>query len=116
MDKNEIEKAIPYQLADTVEYVNGSVIIKSILSKKTGMVTISSFDTGESMLSKSSPFDSLIHIIDGEAEITINQKMNILQTGQAIIVPAHAQNRIRANIRFKMLSTVIKSGYDDINL
>lgn len=116
MENNEFEKSITHQLADAVGYVHGSVIIKSILSKKTGMVTISSFDTGEAMLSKSSPFDSLIQIIDGEAEITIDEKLNIVETGQAIIVPAHAQNRIRANTRFKMLSTVIKSGYDDVSL
>ncbi|MBL6684448.1 MAG: cupin domain-containing protein [Flavobacteriaceae bacterium] len=116
MKNNEFEKSITHQLVDTVDYVQGSVIIKSILNKKTGMVTISSFDTGEAMLSKSSPFDSLIQIIDGEAEITIDEKSNMVEAGQAIIIPAHAQNRIKANKRFKMLSTVVKSGYEDVNL
>ena len=61
---------------------------------------------------KTSPFDTFIQVIDGKAEIIIYAKSNMLNTGQAIIIPAHAQNTIKANARFKMISTVIKSGYE----
>lgn len=112
----EFEKSIVYRLVDTVEYVPGSVVIKSILTKQTGTVTVSSFDTGEGMLSKSSPFDNLIQILDGVAEIIIDEESNTVETGQIIMIPAHAKNRIKANSRFKMMSTIIKSGYEDVSL
>jgi len=112
----EFEKSIAYRLVDTVEYVAGSVVIKSILTKQTGTVTVSSFDTGVGMLTKTSPFDNLIQILDGVAEIIIEEESNTVQTGQVIVIPAHAKNRIKANSRFKMLSTIIKSGFEDINL
>lgn len=116
MENNVFEKSKIYQLADSVDYVPGSVVIKSIISKKTGTVTISSLDAGEVMSAKLSPFDRLTHIIDGEAEIIIDEKSNMVEKGQAIIIPAHTRNRIKANTRFKMLSTIIKSGYEDVSL
>lgn len=112
----EFEKSIARRLVDTVDYVPRAVVIKSILTKQTGTVTVSSFDTGEGMLTKSSPFDNLIQILDGVAEIIIEEESNTVETGQVIIIPAHAKNRIKANSRFKMLSTIIKSGYEDISL
>ncbi len=116
MKNRELEKSTNYRLADTIDYMPGSVVMKVILKKITGIVAISSFDRGEALLSKISPFDNLIQIIDGEAEIVINEESNIIETGQAIIIPAHARNLIRANKRFKMLSTVIKSGYENISI
>ncbi len=116
MENTELAPSKPHQLVDVVDYALGSVVIKSILRKKTGTVTVSSFDTGEALLAKSSPFDNLIQIIDGEAEIIIDEESNTVETGQVIVIPAHAKNRIKANTRFKMLSTVVKSGYEDISL
>lgn len=66
------------------------------------------------MAVKISPFDTFIQIIEGKAEIIIDDKTTILKTGEAIIIPAHSKNTIIANERFKMLSTVIKSGYEDL--
>ncbi len=116
MKNHELEKSTNHKLADTIDYVPGSVVMKAILKKKTGIVVISSFDSGEALPSKISPFDNLIQIIDGEAEIIINEESNIIETGQVIIIPAHARNIVRANKRFKMLSTIIKSGYEDISI
>ncbi|WP_282080449.1 cupin domain-containing protein [Aquimarina algiphila] len=116
MKNSELEKSCTHELADTVDYIPGSVVMKAILKKKTGTVTISSFDMGEALPSKISPFDNLIQIIDGEAEIIINEKSSTIETGQAIIIPAHARNIVKANKRFKMLSTIIKSGYEDISI
>lgn len=65
------------------------------------------------MTLKTSPFDTFIQVIDGKAEIIIDNKSNILETGQSIIVPAHSHNTIKANVRFKMISTIIKSGYEE---
>ncbi|MFD2561216.1 cupin domain-containing protein [Aquimarina rubra] len=116
MKNHELEKSTNHRLADTIDYMPGSVVMKAILKKRTGIVAISSFDRGEALPSKTSPFDNLIQIIDGEAEIVINEESNIIETGQAIIIPAHASNIIRANKRFKMLSTVIMSGYENISI
>ncbi len=71
-----------------------------------------SFDTGEGLTEKTSPFDTFAQIIDGKAEIVINGKSNHLETGQSIVIPAHAPNFVTPNGRFKMILTVIKSGYE----
>ena len=116
MTDSEFEKSTVYRLADAVEYVSGSVVIKSILTKQTGTVTVSSFDSGKEMSSKSSPFDSLIQILDGVAEITVDEESTMVEAGGIIIIPAHAESQIKAISRFKMMTTIIKSGYEDIRL
>jgi quercetin dioxygenase-like cupin family protein len=72
-----------------------------------------SFNTGEELAEKSSPFDTFAQVIDGSAEITINKKIHLLQLGEGIIIPAHTLNCIKENQRFKMLLTTIKSGYEE---
>ena len=71
-----------------------------------------SFDSGEGLSEKKSPFDTFVQIIEGKADIVIDKISNILQTGQGIIIPAHSSNLIKPNGRFKMISTIIKSGYE----
>jgi quercetin dioxygenase-like cupin family protein len=82
------------------------------LNKTTGSISVSSFDTGEGLAEKIIPFDTFVQIIDGKAEIVINGISSFLNTGQSIIIPAHAKNIVKANERFKMISTIIKSGYE----
>src|ERR1051326_7040252 len=107
----EVKKSLCFIIVKLIEYAPNSVVIKTILRKTTGNVSAVSFDIGETLAEKTSPFDTFIQIIDGKAEILIDNKSHSLETGQAIIVPAHARNTIKANERFKMLSTIIKSGY-----
>jgi len=109
-----MEKSKSYILIEIVEYVPNSVVTKTIIRKTTGNVCVVAIDTGEVIAAKISPFDTFILIIEGNAEIVINEKRNFLETGQAIIVPAHSTNMVKANNRFKMISTVIKSGYEEI--
>ncbi|PZX54058.1 cupin domain-containing protein [Algoriphagus chordae] len=116
MDNTDFEKSITHDLVNSVEYLSRSVVTRSILRQNTGTVSISSFDMGETQQTKYSPYDHLIQIIDGEAFISIDEKSNTVETGQAIIIPAHVKHWIRANKRFKMLSTIIKSGYEDISI
>lgn len=114
-EKNqEVEKSKVFIIVEIIEYVSNSVVIKTILKKTTGNVSAISFDSGEGFAEKTSPFDTFIQVIEGKAEITINSSPHYLSTGQSIIVPAHARNMIKANERFKMISTVIKSGYEDV--
>ncbi|RRO17214.1 cupin domain-containing protein [Flavobacteriaceae bacterium 14752] len=103
-------------ILEIIEYIPNSVVIKTIIKKTTGNVTVSSFDSGEALTEKTSPFDTFIQVIDGKAEIVINGQSHILNTGESIIIPAHSSNIIKANTRFKIISTVIKSGYDEVSI
>lgn len=99
-------------MVEIIEYVPNAILSKTIVKKLTGSIVVSSLDTGEGFSEKISPFDTFIQIIDGKAEIVIDGASTILETGDGIIVPAHHSNSIKANQRFKMISTVIKSGYE----
>ncbi len=116
MENLEQEKSKTFIIVEIIEYVAHSIVIKTIIKKTTGNITVSSFDSGEALSEKTSPFDTFVHVIDGIAEIVIDGNCNILQTGQSIIIPAHYRNSIKANERFKMISTVIKSGYNEVRL
>ncbi|MHB1921317.1 MAG: cupin domain-containing protein [Chitinophagaceae bacterium] len=109
---SELEKSKAFIIVEIIEYVPNSVVIKTIIRKTTGNVSVVSIDSGEALLEKISPFDTFVQIIDGKAEIVIDDQSNLLETGQSIIIPAHSRNTFHANVRFKMISTIIKSGYD----
>lgn len=111
-DTNELTKEIPYIVVEIVEYVPNSILTKTILRKTTGNVTVSSLDAGEELTEKTLPFDMFVQIIDGTAEVIINEKKYKLQLGEGIIVPAHSSHCFNANEQFKMISTTIKSGYE----
>lgn len=116
MDNPEYKNSKVFKFTDSVEYLSKSVVITSILRKITGNVSAVSFDSGEILVGKKSPYDTLIQIIEGKSEITIDDKFNLLECGESIIIPAHTSNIIKANVRFKMISTIIKSGYEEISL
>jgi len=109
----DVEKSKAFIIVKIIEYVPNSVVIKTIIKKTTGNVSVVSIDSGEMLSEKISPFDSFIQVIDGKAEIEIDGTNNILEIGESIIIPAHSRNTIRANVRFKMISTIIKSGYEE---
>jgi len=112
MNTNEVAKAKAHIIVEIIEYVPNTVVIKSIIKKTTGNISAISFDSGEALAEKIIPFDTFVQIIDGKAEIVIDGISNLLNTGQSIIIPAHTSNTVKANERFKMISTVIKSGYE----
>lgn len=108
----EVEKSIALITVEIIEYLTNSVVIKTILKKTTGNVSVISFDTGEGLTEKITPFDTFTQIIEGEAEIVIDEISHLIGTGQAIVIPAHVSSYIKPNGRFKMIQTVIKSGYE----
>jgi len=112
MDNAEVEKSVAHITVEIIEYVANSVVIKTILKKSTGIISVMSFDNGEGLSEKTTPFDTFAQIIDGQAEIVISGESNFLVTGQSIVIPAHAPNYVKPNGRFKMITTVIKSGYE----
>ena len=103
-------------MIEIIEYIPNSIVTKTIIRKTTGNVSVIAIDTGESLAEKISPYDTFVQIIDGNAEIVIDEISNILRTGEAIIIPAHTSHSVKANERFKMISTIIKSGYDGISI
>jgi quercetin dioxygenase-like cupin family protein len=112
-DSKEIEKSKSHIIVEIIEYVPNSVVIKTIIKKSTGNISIMSFDSGEGLTEKTSPFDTFVQIIEGKAEIVIDKVTNLLESGQGIIIPAHSPNLINPNGRFKMILTTIKSGYEE---
>ncbi len=112
MDDIGYEKSKSFIIVEIIEYVPNSIVTKTIIKKSTGNVTAEAFDTGEGLTEKISPFDTFVQVIDGKAEIVIDGKTNFLETGQSIIIPAHTAQIVKANERFKMISTIIKSGYE----
>ena len=88
------------------------MVSKTIIKKTTGNISVLAIDTGEALAEKISPFDTFIQVIEGKAEVVIDNQPNMLQTGQGIIIPAHTSNVVKSNGRFKMISTIIKSGYE----
>jgi quercetin dioxygenase-like cupin family protein len=112
MNDQDQDKAKVFIVVEIIEYMPNAVVIKTIIKKTTGNVTVVSFDTGERLTESISPFDTFIQVIDGKAEVIIGRVSNMLNTGESIIIPAHARHSILANERFKMISTTIKSGYE----
>lgn len=113
MENIEIEKSKAHVTVEISEYMSHSVVSKTVISKLTGNIKIISFDNGEGVSEKISPFDTFVQIIDGVAAIEINSKSQLLEAGQSIIIPAHSSSSIKSKGRFKMISTVIKSGYEE---
>ena len=114
MNSSEIEKSKIHIIVEIIEYLPNAVVIKTILKKSTGNISVMSFDSGEGLTEKTIPFDMFVQIIDGEAEIVIGGKSHFMLTGQSIVIPAHTSNFVRPNGRFKMIQTIIKSGYESV--
>ena len=111
-NSQDLEKSKAHIIVEIIEYMPNSVVIKTIIKKSSGNISVMSFDSGEGLTEKTSPFDTFAQIIEGKAEIVIDQVSTLLESGQGIIIPAHLPNFIRPNGRFKMILTVIKSGYE----
>jgi len=108
----ELVKSKAHIVVEIIEYMAHSVVSKTIIKKSTGNISIMSFDTGEGLTEKTSPFDTFAQIIEGKAVIVIDKVSHLLESGQGIIIPAHSPNYIKPNGRFKMIQTIIKSGYE----
>jgi quercetin dioxygenase-like cupin family protein len=95
---------------DIVDYRPGSVTDQSIIKKLTGNIRAVSFDLGQELKRRTSAFDTFVQVIEGNADVIINNTAHRLETGHGIVIPAHAAGAIRSGVRFKIIETVIKSG------
>ncbi len=105
----QIEVSKKFIPVEYITYADNSVVSKTIIKKPAGNITLFAFDKGEGLAEHSSPHDALVQLLDGNAEITIGGILNNLQTGQAIILPANIPHSLKANGKFKMMLTMIKS-------
>lgn len=99
----------PATLVNFVEYQDDSVVSREIIKKETGTVTIFAFDKGQGLSEHTAPFDALVNVLDGKAEIIISGKSYHLHAGNVIIMPAHQPHALKATERFKMMLVMIKS-------
>ena len=97
------------RLVDLVDYQRGSVVSRTIIDKKAGTVTLFSFEEGQGLSEHTAPFDALVYLLDGEAEISISGKPFHLREGEMIIMPANQPHALKALKRFKMLLAMIRS-------
>jgi quercetin dioxygenase-like cupin family protein len=96
-------------MADLVVYQAGSVVSRVILKQGTGNVTVFAFDRGQGLSEHTTPFDALVHILDGAAEITVGGTPHDLRAGEMILMPASIPHALKANERFKMALTMIRA-------
>ena len=96
-------------LKDLVNYQDGSVVSREIIRKSTGTVTLFAFDAGQGLSEHTAPFDAMVQILDGEAEITISGQIYHLSEGQMIILPVNEVQALKAISKFKMLLVMIRS-------
>jgi len=96
-------------MADLVNYQDGSIVSMEVISGKTGTVTLFAFDQGQGLSEHTAPFDALVYLVDGEAEITIAGKALRLKEGEMVIMPANQPHALKALRKFKMALIMIRS-------
>jgi len=94
---------------DMVTYQDGSIVSKEIIKKPTGTVTIFAFDQDQGLSEHTAPFDAMVYVLDGEAEIIISGEAHQLRKGEMIIMPGGKPHALRAVKRFKMMLVMVKS-------
>lgn len=103
----EIENK-PKKMSDTIAYQDGSVVSRTLVDKPAGTVTLFAFDKGQGLSPHKAPFEAIVSVIDGEAEIVIGDKTNLVGAGEFIILPTDVTHSLRAITPFKMMLTMIK--------
>ncbi|MDD3984315.1 MAG: cupin domain-containing protein [Methanobacterium sp.] len=97
------------KVENLIDYQENSVVSREIIRKETGTVTIFAFDKGEGLSEHTAPFDAMVQVVDGKAEIIISNKSHIVEKGEMIIMPANDHHALKAVERFKMILTMIRS-------
>lgn len=97
------------KIADLINYQDGAVVSREIVRKPAGNVTIFAFDQGQGLSEHTAPFDALVQMLEGEAEVTISGQAHRVQGGEMILIPAHQPHALTALKRYKMILTMIRS-------
>ncbi len=96
-------------LSDLIDYQEGAVVSRTLIDKKAGTLTLFAFDAGEGLSEHTAPYDAMVFLVDGEAEISIAGKVNRVKKGEVIIMPANKPHALTAVSKFKMLLIMIRA-------
>ena len=97
------------RVEDLIAYQDGGIVSRIVLKRETGNVTLFAFDAGQELSEHTSPYEALVHVVDGEATITIAGRAFQVRGGEMIVLPATQPHAVKAVSRFKMLLTMIRS-------
>ena len=97
------------KLKEMVDYQQGSIVSKTVLDKAAGMMTLFAFDVGQGLSEHTAPYDAMVYLVEGKAEITIGKEKSLLEEGDMIIMPSNIPHAVKATEHFKMLLIMIKS-------
>lgn len=107
-ENTETLKGVVFNLAGHIDYADGSVVSKILLKKDIGNITLFSFDAGQGLSEHMAPFDAVVQVLDGQAEITIGGEKHKVKAGEMLIMPANVPHALHAHQRFKMLLVMIR--------
>ena len=108
-NKREMPSSEVVHVNALVNYQDGAVVSRTLISRPTGTVTLFAFDDGQGLSEHTAPFDALAHVLDGQAEIVVSGKPLRASAGEAVLMPANQPHSLKALTRFKMLLTMIRS-------
>ncbi|HNQ66843.1 MAG TPA: cupin domain-containing protein [Bacteroidales bacterium] len=108
MEQNNFPKSKALQPETQIEYQNGSIVSKTIVKKEKGNITLFAFDKNQALSEHTAPFDALISVIDGKAEVIIGGNPNVVEAGQMILMPANIPHAVNAIEKFKMMLVMVK--------
>jgi len=108
-EKEGVEGAEPIRLVDLIDYQRDAIVSRTLIDKPEGTITCFAFDKGQGLSEHTAPFDAVVYISEGEAEITISGCTRRVMTGEMIIMPAHKPHALKAPERFKMVLSMIKA-------
>ena len=100
--------AAPQRLAELVQYAEGSIVSRAIVQNAGGSLTLFAFDAGQALCEHTAPFDALVQVLEGEAELTLGGKQVPAAAGEAVLMPAHVPHAVTAKGRFKMLLSMVR--------
>ena len=103
-----MEQAKVVELAGLVEYQEGAVVSRTLIKREVGTVTLFAFDAGQALSEHTAPFDALVHVLEGEAEVILGGTLHRVGEGHAILMPAHVSHAVKALQRFKMLLVMMR--------
>ena len=109
MKNGEFEENVTFNMSDIVQFISNKIVAKNILVRNTCVIQVLLLDFGKVQVYKKSPFTRFIYIIEGKAEVVINNNSTFMQKGSSILIPGTVNSSIEANQPFKMICTTIKN-------
>ena len=104
----KFEKGRVFDVAHMIDYAEGGVVSKELIHNDAGSVTLFSFDAGQQLSEHTAPFDALLQVVEGEMELSVEGKVNVVKAGEAVVIPNGARHSVSAAKPFKMIITMIR--------